>query len=102
MVVGPFGRVLFLTLSYLAHLPCSGVHAQEESKRVITAGTLVCVDPESAADVSAILDDLDREVLVRRLMLVLSTGGCTDRFQGVRYESVATDNPRYAKIRLNG
>jgi len=80
----------------------SAAHATEGSNFIVAADMLVCTDPDSAADISAILADLDREVLVRRLMLVLSSGGCTDRFRGAHYERIQSSDPRFVKIRLGG
>jgi uncharacterized membrane protein YfcA len=80
----------------------SAAYAMEGSKSIVTANMLVCTDREAAADIPAILADLDREVLVRRLMLILSSGDCTDRFRGTHYESIESSDPRFVKIRLDG
>ena len=78
----------------------SAAYAKEGG--IFTADALVCTDRDAAADIPAILADPDGEVLVRRLMLVLSSGGCTDRLRGTRYETVETNDPRLVKIRLDG
>jgi uncharacterized protein len=94
-----FAIVLTATGVTMLH---SAAHATEGSSDIVRADMLVCTDWDSAADISAILADLDREVVVRRLMLVLSSGGCTDRFQSAHYERIESSNPRFIKIRLNG
>ena len=63
----------------------SAAHATEGSKSVGTADMLVCTDREAAADIPAILADLEAPTASR-----------------ARYERVEINDPRLVKIRLDG
>lgn len=68
----------------------------------IAVGTLVCAEQSSANDVMAIIHDPDAENPVRRLILIFSSGGCSDLLVGKTYEPVAVEKSGIVKARVRG
>src|SRR5579864_1176634 len=71
----------------------------QEWADAIAVGTIVCADREAADDLLAIMQDPDADV-ARQLVRMLSSGGCSDRLTGERYEPVALETSGVIKARL--
>ena len=76
--------------------------AENRTNGTIGAGTLVCFERSTVDDVMAIVRDLEAEDPARRLMLILSSGECSDHLVGERYEAVSVEQPGIIKARVRG
>lgn len=87
---------------YSAALVMSPARGEDRARSLISADTLVCADQQTIDDVLGTLRDPDVEVSVRRLMLFLMSGGCSDRLAGESYEVVEIERSGIVKARVRG
>lgn len=81
----------------------SPAKGQAETVGQVAAGTFACPEREAAADVMNIVRDIEAEDDPwRRLMLFLSSGECSDRLVGERYEAVSAEETGIVKARVRG
>src|SRR5215469_15024865 len=85
-----------------APLFMSAATAENRTNGTIEAGTLVCFERSTVDDVMAIVRDLEAEDPTRRLMLILSSGECSDHLDGERYEAVSVEQSGIIKARISG
>ena len=76
--------------------------AENRTNGTIGTDTLVCFERSTVDDVMAIVRDLEAEDPTRRLMLILSSGECSDHLVGERYEAVSVEQSGIIKARLRG
>src|SRR5215469_15213404 len=80
----------------------SAATAGNRMNGTIEAGTLVCFERSTVDDVMAIVRDLEAEDPAHRLMLILSSGECSDHLVGERYEAVSVEQSGIIKARIRG
>ena len=83
-------------------LAASTARAEDGPQDRIAVGTLVCSERSAANDVMTIIHDADAEDPSRRLTLILSSGECTDRLAGERYDTVRVEEAGIVNARLRG
>ena len=85
-----------------APLLLSAATAENRTNGTIGTDTLVCFERSTVDDVMAIVRDLEAEDPTRRLMLILSSGECSDHLVGERYEAVSVEQSGIIKARIRG
>lgn len=85
-----------------APLVVSPARGADGTKNFIAIGTLVCTERSMAEDVVAIISDPDAENPVRRLNLILSSGGCSDHLAGGRYDPGTVSEAGILSARIHG
>ena len=83
-------------------LVMSPAKGQDRARPTIPLGTVVCTDQQAADELITTVRDPDAEVFVRRMMLVLSTGGCSDGLAGEGYEPMEVEPSGIVKARVRG
>jgi len=83
-----------------APLFMSAATAENRTHGTIGAGTLVCFERSTVDDVMAIVKDVEAEDPARRLLLILSSGECSDHLVGERYETVSVEQSGIIKARV--
>ena len=86
----------------LAPMFISAATTENRTNGTIGAGTLVWFERSTVDDVMAIVRDLEAEDPARRLMLILSSGECSDHLVGERYEAVSVEQSGIIKARVRG
>jgi hypothetical protein len=89
----------WLAVVYLVLIITRSAQGEEQTKSLVAVGTIVCGDREAADDALAAVKDPDAQV-VRRLILILRSGGCSDRLAGEQYDVVELEPSGIIRARL--